>query len=287
MPVQTYVNGRYVSHAEAAVHIEDRGYQFADGVYEVIAVTGGAIIDEVPHMQRLFRSLRELNMAVPMGARSMGLVLRETLRRNRVREGALYLQVSRGVAPRNHAWPPDIKPTMVVSARAMKWPKSFTDATPITVITVSDERWSRPDIKTIALLPNSLARMQADAAGAEDTWMVDGDGQITEGSSANAWIVTEGGELVTRQLSRAILAGVTRQAIKEFVRDLGLFITERAYSVVETKAAREAFQTSTTALVKPVVKIDGATIGDGKPGHVTEQVFEAYLNHFQSFGEYL
>ncbi|MEE2761457.1 MAG: D-amino-acid transaminase [Pseudomonadota bacterium] len=285
MPVETYVNGRYVSHAEAVVHIEDRGYQFADAVYEVIAVTGGEIIDEVLHMQRLFRSLRELNMAVPMGARSMGLVLREILRRNRVREGALYLQVSRGVAPRNHAWPSEIKPTMVVSTRAMKWPKSFADVMPITIITVADERWSRPDIKTVGLLPNSLARMQADAAGAEDTWMVDKNDQITEGSSANAWIVTEGGELVTRQLSHAILAGVTRQAIMAFANNAGLVIAERAFSVVEAKAAREAFQTSTTALVKPVVKIDGATISGGKPGHVTERVFEAYLTHFQSFGE--
>lgn len=284
MPVQSYVNGRYVPHGSAAVHIEDRGYQFSDGVYEVIAVYGGAIVDEAPHMERLFRSLGELNMMPPAGARSIKLIMREILRRNRIRDGAIYLQVSRGIAPRNHAYPADIKPAMVVTARALTWPRDIAEIGGIAVIAVPDQRWARPDIKSVALLPNILDRMQASRAGADDAWMVADDGLITEGTSANAWIVTEAGALVTHQLSRAILAGVTRRAIMEFAAADGLSVTERAFSLGEAKAAREAFQTSTTALVKPVVKIDGTVIGDGAPGPVTARVFAAYRAHLSSFG---
>lgn len=284
MPRQSYVNGRYVAHAGAAVHIEDRGYQFADGVYEVIAVAGGAIVDEGPHMERLFRSLAEMRMAAPASAASIHVILHEVLHRNRIRDGAVYLQISRGVAPRNHAWPVDIKPAMVVTARALSWPQSIADVTAIEILAVPDQRWGRPDIKTVALLPNALARMQADAAGAADAWMVDGDGMVTEGTSANAWIVTEAGDLVTRQLSRAILAGVTRRAILQFAGANELTITERAFSLIEAKAAREAFQSSTTALVKPVTKIDETVIGDGQPGPVTARVFEAYIAYLASFG---
>jgi D-alanine transaminase len=284
VPRQSYVNGLYVPHDSAAVHIEDRGYQFADGVYEVIAVNRGAIVDEGPHMERLFRSLAEMRMAAPASAASIHVILHEVLRRNRIRDGAVYLQISRGVAPRNHAWPVDIKPAMVVTARALSWPQSIADVTAIEILAVPDQRWGRPDIKTVALLPNALARMQADAAGAADAWMVDGDGMVTEGTSANAWIVTEAGDLVTRQLSRAILAGVTRRAILEFSGTKDLAITARAFSLEEAKAAREAFQTSTTALVKPVTKIDDTVIGDGQPGPMTARVFEAYLAHLSSFG---
>lgn len=284
MPRQSYVNGRYVSHASAAVHIEDRGYQFADGVYEVIAVAGGAIVDEGPHMERLFRSLAEMKMTEPASAASIQVILREVMGRCRIRDGAIYLQISRGVAPRNHAWPADIKPSMVVTARPIAWPRSFAEVSAIEILAVPDQRWGRPDIKTVALLPNALARMQADAAGAADAWMVDEDGMVTEGTSANAWIVTEAGELITRQLSRAILAGVTRRAIMEFSGAQDLAITERAFSIEEAKAAREAFQTSTTALVKPVTKIDETVIGDGQPGPVTAKVYEAYLAYLTSFG---
>ncbi|MBT4721244.1 MAG: D-amino-acid transaminase [Rhodospirillaceae bacterium] len=284
MPRQSYVNGRYVPHASAAVHIEDRGYQFADGVYEVIAVAGGAIVDEGPHMERLFRSLAEMKMTAPASAASMHVILHEVMRRCRVRDGAVYLQISRGVAPRNHAWPADIKPAMVVTARPIAWPRNFAEVRAIEILAVPDQRWGRPDIKTVALLPNALARMQADAAGAADAWMVDEDGMVTEGTSANAWIVTEAGELIPRQLSRAILAGVTRRAILEFAGANMLAITERAFSLEEAKAAREAFQTSTTALVKPIKKIDETVIGDGQPGPVTAKVFEAYLAYLTSFG---
>lgn len=284
MPRQSYVNGRYVPHARAAVHIEDRGYQFADGVYEVIAVNRGAIVDEGPHMERLFRSLAEMNMAAPARAASIHVILHEVLRRNRIRDGAVYLQISRGAAPRNHAWPADIKPAMVVTARPLAWPQCFADVHAIEILAVPDQRWGRPDIKTVSLLPNALARMQADSAGAADAWMVDKDGMVTEGTSSNAWIVTEAGELVTRQLSRAILAGVTRRAILEFSSAQELAITERTFSLEEAKVAREAFQTSTTALVKPVTKIDETVIGDGQPGPVTARIFGAYLAHLQSFG---
>ncbi|MDP6429186.1 MAG: D-amino-acid transaminase [Rhodospirillales bacterium] len=284
MPVQSYVNGRYVRHHGAAIHIEDRGYQFADGVYEVIAVYGGGIVDEGPHLERLFRSLGELNIAAPGSERSIKVILREVLFRNRVRDGALYLQVSRGVAVRNHAHPPDMKPAFVVTARAHPWPKDFAAVEGIAVIAIADQRWSRCDIKTVSLLPNVLARMGADTAGADDAWMIGEDGLVTEGTASNAWIVTDAGEIVTRQLSQAILAGVTRRTILEFAAARGMTITERAFTLSEAKAAREAFQTSTTALVKPVLKIDAAVIGGGAPGPVTEVVFTAYLEHFASFG---
>ncbi|NQV57228.1 MAG: D-amino-acid transaminase [Rhodospirillales bacterium] len=279
MPAQSYVNGRYVLHDSAAVHIEDRGYQFADGVYEVIAIYGGGIVDEKPHMERFFRSLGELNIPPPASARTIAIILREILRRNRITDGALYLQVTRGVAPRNHAHPPDMKPALVVTGRAVRWPQSFAAVQPIAIVGVADERWTRADIKSVSLLPNILARMSADRTGADDAWMIDGAGYVTEGSSSNAWIVSNGDEIITRQLGHSILAGITRQAILKHFGD-ALKFTERAFTLEEAKGAAEAFQTSTTALVKPVVKIDGSPIGDGKPGGVTKKVFEAYLTHF-------
>jgi D-alanine transaminase len=271
-----YVNGRYVPHGAASVHIEDRGYQFADGVYEVIAVQRGELIDEALHLARLDRSLAELRIAAPMSRRALALVLREVVRRNRVRDGIVYLQATRGVAPRDHPFPADIRTSLVVTARRGRAvnPKALSEG--IRVITIPDIRWARCDIKAIALLPNVLGKQQAREAGAFEAWQVDEDGMVTEGTSTNAWIVTESGELVTRQASSAILNGCTRLALLDIARRVGLDFVERPFSVAEAMAAREAFLTSTTSLVLPIVRIDETTIGDGRPGPLGRRLRELY-----------
>jgi D-alanine transaminase len=263
-----YVNGRYLPHALARVHVEDRGYQFSDGVYEVCEVRGGQLVDERRHMERLARSLNELRMRAPMGPAAMGIVLRETLRRNRVRDGLIYLQVTRGVARRDHAFPPpDTKPGLVVTARAVD--RSRLDsaaANGIGVITVPDNRWERVDIKTISLLPNVLARQAARDQGAREAWFVGRDGFVTEGSSSNAWIVTAEGKIVTRPTTHGILGGVTRAVVLDVAASQGLAVEERGFTVTEAKAAREAFLTAASQIVMPVISVDGQKIGDGLPG---------------------
>jgi D-alanine transaminase len=274
-----YVNGRYLPHAEASVHIEDRGYQFADGVYEVIAVQGGEFVDEELHLARLDRSLAELRIAMPMSWRALALVLREVIRRNRVRDGIVYLQATRGVAPRDHPFPADIRTSLVVTARRARAanPKMLSEGA--SVITIPDIRWARCDIKSIALLPNVLGKQQAREAGAYEAWQVDGAGMVTEGTSTNAWIITDAGELVTRQASSAILNGCTRLALLDIARRIGLTFVERPFSVAEAKAAREAFLTSTTSLVLPIVRIDGTAIGDGRPGLLVLKLRALYAAH--------
>ena len=274
-----YVDGRYLPHADASVHIEDRGYQFADGVYEVVAVQGGELIDEALHLARLERSLAELRIAAPMSRRALGLVLREVVRRNRVRDGIVYLQVTRGVAPRDHPFPADVRPSLVITARRARTanPKALSEG--IRVITIPDIRWARCDIKSIALLPNVLGKQQAREAGAYEAWQVDADGMVTEGTSTNAWIITHAGELVTRQASNAILNGCTRLALLDIARRVGLTFVERPFSVAEAMAAREAFLTSTTAPVLPIVRIDETAVGDGKPGPLGSRLRELYAAH--------
>jgi D-alanine transaminase len=274
-----YVNGRYLPHGEASVHIEDRGYQFADGVYEVIAVQGGALIDEALHLARLDRSLGELRIAAPMSRRALSLVLRELLRRNRIGDGFVYLQVTRGVAPRDHPFPAHTNPSLVITTRRARAANPKTLSEGIRVITIPDIRWARCDIKSIALLPNVLGKQQAREAGAFEAWQVDADGMVTEGTSTNAWIITRAGELVTRQASSAILNGCTRLALLEIARRLGLTFVERPFSVAEAKAAREAFLTSTTSLVLPIVRIDGTAIGDGRPGPLVLKLRALYAAH--------
>jgi D-alanine transaminase len=263
-----YVNGRYLPHAHATVHIEDRGYQLADGVYEVCEVRGGVLIDERRHLARLHRSLDALAIAPPMGDAALGIVLRETVRRNRVRDGMVYLQVTRGVARRDHAFPdPPVKPALVVTARSIDPAKGEASAaTGIAVVTMPDIRWGRVDIKTVALTPNVLAKQAARAAGSREAWLVDADGFVTEGASTNAWIVTAAGELVTRRADHHILGGVTRLTLMDLARTERLAVVERPFTVAEAKAAREAFITAATTLVMPVVTIDGAPVGDGRPG---------------------
>ena len=265
-----YVNGRYLPHARAEVHIEDRGYQFSDGVYEVCEVRGGRLVDERKHLARLERSLTEIRMPVPMSPAALRVVLRETLRRNRVRDGLLYLQVTRGVARRDHGFPPPgTKPSIVVTARSIDRAKLEGQAeTGVAIITVPDNRWERVDIKTIALLPNVLARQSARDQGAREAWFVDRDGFVTEGSSSNAWIVSKAGAIVTRPAAGGILKGITREVALEVAAQQGLKIEERKFTVAEALAAREAFLTSATQVVMPVVRIDGSKVGDGRPGAV-------------------
>lgn len=273
-----YVNGVYTPYAEAAVHAEDRGFQFADGVYEVCEVRGGCLVDERRHMARLRRSLAELGMAEPMDLRSLGVILRETVRRNRVKNGVVYLQVTRGSVRRDFAFPaPEIAPTVVCLAHSLPRTRGDKRAEAgISIITVPDIRWARVDIKTTGLLAQSLARQQAKEAGADEAWMVDGKGFITEGASCNAWIVTADGTLVTRPADSGILRGITREVVMDIARRNGLHVEERAFTAVEAKAAREAFQTSASGLVMPVVKIDGEPVGEGRPGKTALELRGVY-----------
>jgi D-alanine transaminase len=263
-----YVNGRYVPLRGAAVNVEDRGYQFADGVYEVCEVREGRLVDERRHVDRLVRSLGELRIAMPMSRAALGIVLRETVRRNRVRDGIVYLQITRGVARRDHAFPPaGTAPSMVVTARSHdRAGAEKVAADGIAVITVPENRWPRVDIKAVALLPNVLAKQAAREAGAKEAWFVDAAGCVTEGSSTNAWIVTRDGKLVTRHTDHAILRGITRTVLLDAVKDQGLSLEERPFSVEEAYAAREAFVTSASQIVMPVVRIDGRPVGNGAPG---------------------
>jgi D-alanine transaminase len=273
-----YVNGRYVPHSRASVHIEDRGYQFADGVYEVMAVAGGAMVEEEAHLDRLDRSLDALRIPAPMARTALRHVLREVIRRNRLDRGIVYLQVTRGVARRDHAFPDSARPSLVVTARGPKRPAPRQVEDGVKVITIPDIRWRRCDIKSVALLANVLGKQQAKEAGAFEAWMVDDAGNVTEGTASNAWIVTAAGELVTRNLDQRILAGVTRGVVGHVAGELGLSLRERSFSVAEAKAAVEAFVTGTTAMVMPVVRIDDASIGAGRPGPVAQRLRAAYEN---------
>lgn len=265
-----YVNGRYVPHAAAAIHVEDRGYQFADGVYEVCGVRDGQLVDEARHMARLKRSLGELKINWPMAPRALGVVMREVVRRNGLRDGYIYMQVTRGVARRDHAFPSSNTPaSIVMTARAVDLEASEKRAqSGVAVITVPDNRWQRVDIKSVSLLPNVLAKQAARDAGAFEAWFVDGEGQVTEGSSSNAWIVTADGAIVTHPADGTILHGITRTVVAEVAARAHLRLEERAFTVEEALEAREAFMTSATAAVTPIVKIDNRSIGSGQPGPV-------------------
>lgn len=276
-----FVNGRYLPFRNAQVHIEDRGYQFADGVYEVCEVRGGRLVDERRHMARLKRSLDELRIRQPVAWTALGVILREVVARNRVTHGIVYVQVTRGVARRDHAFPPAAaKPSLVVTARALdKRRNDAIAARGIAVVSVPDTRWKRVDIKTIGLLPNVLARQAAIEQGARDAWFVDGDGAVTESASANAWIVTETGTVVTHQADHAILCGITRTVLFDAIAALGLSIEERPFTLKEAYAAREAFVTSASSFVLPVTQIDDAVIGNGKPGSLSLALRAHYFRY--------
>ncbi|HEY5347291.1 MAG TPA: D-amino-acid transaminase [Rhizomicrobium sp.] len=269
-----YVNGRYLPHGVAGVHIEDRGLQLADSIYEVCNLTGGVLLDEGAHLDRLERSLAAIEMDMPMGRTALALVMRETVRRNDARDGLLYLQVTRGALRRDHpipAHPP--RPTLILTlhptntgAAARRMEEG------VGVLTCPDERWARCDIKTTQLLPNLLAKTAARRAGAFEAWLIDADGFITEGASTNAWIVTQAGELVTRGLSHAILPGVTRAVILDAARNAQMKIVERKFTLAEALGAQEAFISSATGSAVPVVAINGQKIGNGQPGPVTRRL---------------
>lgn len=263
-----YVNGRYVPKNEARVSIEDRGYQFADGVYEVVEVAGGGLIDEVLHLERLSRSLRELRISVPLSGQALRLVVREVVKRNRVRDGMVYVQVTRGVARRDHMFPePTVRPALVVTAKATDPAAQHAKAKRgIRVVTVADTRWKRPDIKSISLLPNVLAKEEARSKGAGEAWLVGEDGLIKEGASSNAWIVEASGRIVTHPIDQTILKGITRTTLLILLDDMGLTLEERPFSPAEAYQADEAFITGATTLVMPVVAIDDRDVGQGVPG---------------------
>ncbi|MDG2527145.1 D-amino-acid transaminase [Caulobacter endophyticus] len=274
-----YVNGRFVRHGQAAVHIEDRGYQLADGVYEVWAVFDGKLADAQGHFARLWRSLDELRIAHPMSEAALTVVLREAIRRNHVREGLVYLQVTRGVAKRDHAFPnPAVPPAVVITARSVdRVAIEAKAAKGSAVITVPENRWGRCDIKTIGLLPNALAKQAARERGAIEAWFVDDLGLVTEGASSNAWIVDADGRLRTRDTQANILRGVTRLTLLDVIAEAGLPVAEQPFTVEEAKAAREAFITGAGSLVTPITSVDGVKIGDGTVGPVASRLRALYI----------
>jgi D-alanine transaminase len=276
-----YVNGRYCPLAEASVNVEDRGYQFSDGVYEVCEVRGGRLIDERLHMKRLAYSLSELRIAMPMSPASLSVVLHEVVRRNRVRWGIVYLQITRGVSRRDHAFPPALTaPSVVVTARNLDLAAAEKMAADgVAVISMPENRWARVDIKSVSLLPNVLAKQAAREQGAREAWFVDREGRVTEGSSSNAWIVTRDGKVVTRQADHAILKGITRTVLLEAIAAQGLKLEERAFTLDEAYAAREAFITSASQSVLPVVKIDGRPISNGAPGLIASALRHEFHRH--------
>ena len=266
-----YVNGRYVPHAHAVVSIDDRAFVFGDGVYEVCEISDGETVDEPRHLARLARSLAALRIAAPLSEPALKRILREVIARNRVRDGLVYLQISRGAARRDHGFPAAARPGLVVTAKSLDPALNAARAAAgVKVVTAPDERWARPDIKTVQLLPNVLAKQRAREAGAYETWFVGRDGFITEGASTNAWIVSAEGRLVTRAADGAILAGVTRATLIDVAADLGLDIDERPFTLAEALAAREAFLSSATTIVLPVIEIDGRRIGAGRPGPLAQ-----------------
>ncbi len=274
-----YVNGRYAPLSEASVHIEDRGFQFADGVYEVWAVMDGRLADHAGHFSRLWRSLGELQIDPPMSEAALDRVLRETIRRNRIKDGIVYLQITRGVARRDHAFPnPAVAPTVVITAKPQDFAALDKKARAGTrVITRPDNRWGRCDVKTVGLLPNALAKQAAKEAGAGEAWLVDADGYVTEGSSTNAWIVDAEGRLRTRDTGANILRGITRLTLLDLARECQVEVVEAPFTLAEAKAAKEAFFTAASAFLTPVTAIDGEQVGDGLPGPVTLRLRDLYV----------
>ncbi len=286
MPRQAYVNGRYTPHSDAAVHIEDRGYQFADGVYEVVPVYNGILVDEEPHLDRLERSLKELQIGMPMSRAAIKLVSRELMRRNGLTRGFVYMQITRGVAPRDHKFPTKpTAPALVMTTRQMKPHSADALEKGVKVITLRDIRWERCDIKSVSLLPNVLGKQAAAEAGAYEAWQIDEEGNITEGTSANAWIVTDSDTVVTRHANSGILNGITRIALLDLIEKEGFKLEERPFSLEEARSAREAFVTSSSSFVMPVTQIDEDPVGNGHPGLLTMKLRESYISYMNSLKE--
>ena len=276
-----YVNGDYVPEENAKVSVFDRGFLFADGGYEVTSVLGGKLIDFAGHAKRLERSLGELDMAAPISTEELLDVHRELVARNDVDEGLVYLQVTRGAPKdRDFAYPPEGTPgTVVLFSQKKKLTGPDVAAKGWKVITVEDLRWGRRDIKTVQLLYPSMGKMAAKAAGVDDAWMVE-DGHITEGTSNNAYIVKDG-KIITRHLGNEILHGITRAAVLRFAEEAQMQVEERLFTVDEAKSADEAFVTSASSFVMPVVEIDGTPLGGGTPGSVALRLREIYIEEMK------
>jgi D-alanine transaminase len=279
-----YSGGRYRPIGSPAVAVEDRGLQFADGVYEVVKSVNGRICDLERHLDRLDRSLTALAIPWPTSRRALVTVIREALRRNGLREALIYLQIDRGVAPRNHVFPRHARPTLIVTVRRATFPSSRELAEGVGVITLPDFRWKRCDIKSIGLLANVMARQRAAEAGCREVWQLDLEGRVTEGAGSNAYIVDGEGRVVTRPLGHEILGGVTREVVFELARAEGIDVVERPFTVDEALSAREAFLTSTSSLVLPVTRIDGGPIGDGRPGPTSAALLRRYQEHIWKVG---
>ena len=282
MPRVAYVNGRYVQHRSASVHIEDRGFQFADGVYEVVAIRKERLVDLKMHLNRLNRSLFELHIPWPTGWRVFSIILKEVIQRNRVTNGSIYIQITRGAADRDFSYSENLKPSIIIYTRKTRLDTIETASIGHKAISKPDIRWKRCDIKTVALLPAVMAKQAAVKAGAIEAWLVNEQGMVTEGTSSNAWIVTLKNELITRHIDNAILSGVTRNSVLKLARKLDLVLVERAFSLNEALHAKEAFCTSSTALVKPIVEIDNKKIGEGKVGPITKVLIENYLRYMDT-----
>ena len=271
-----YVNGKFLPEEAAKISVFDRGFLFADGVYEVTTVLDGKLIDFDGHAARLERSLGELEMTSPVTREELLSIHRELVARNGVTEGLVYLQITRGAADRDFAFPVGAEPSIVLFTQAVPVIERASARDGIRVISTPDLRWGRRDIKTVQLLYPSMAKMAAKKAGADDAWMVE-DGMVTEGTSNNAWIV-KGNRIVTRHLGNEILHGITRAAVLRLAREAQMTVEERAFSLDEAKAADEAFVTSASAFVTPVVAIDGAPLGSGTPGPVARRLREIYID---------
>lgn len=276
-----YVNGRYVPQRHASVNVEDRGYQFGDGIYEVVHLYGGRFVDEDRHLDRLERSLREIRLPMPLSRQALSHVLLEVARRNRVTEGLLYMQVTRGVARRDHPFPAEpVPPALVVTVKRIKpYPRSI-DGWGGDAITLPDLRWARRDIKSLNLLPNVLARQAAREQGAIEAILYEEEsGLVTEGAATTFWIVDEAGRIRTRPLSHDILPGCTRGALMAELRQAAISYDETPFTLEDLARAREAFITSATSFVKPILRIDGRPVGDGAPGPVTRRLFDIFSRH--------
>jgi D-alanine transaminase len=273
-----YVNGRYLAHHQAAVHIEDRGYQFGDGVYEVVMVLNGQFVDYDGHIKRLYNSLKSIQIDIPISESALRVVMTRMIRLNHLQHGSIYLQITRGVARRDHKFPAASWPAMVMTAKHLASPP-MPSQKGVAAITLADERWARRDIKTIQLLPNCLAKQRAAEAGAFEAILVMPDGSVSEGSSSNVWIVNTAGELVTRTANENILNGITRQSVQKIAKAHQLKMVERNFDVAEMLAAREVFITSATSIVTAITQIDDRKIADGKIGRISAALREDYLRY--------
>lgn len=278
MPRLAYVNGHYRPLSRAQISIQDRGFQFADSVYEVIGARFGIFLDYDLHMDRLNRSLASIALALPVTRRVFDHLLRETMRRNQLKDGLVYIQISRGAAPRDHAFPgPDTAPTLVIIAKPYDWSAADRRSSRgIAVVTSPDLRWKRCDIKATALLANVLAKEDAHQRGAGEVWFLDDAGMVTEGASSNAWIVDRAGTAITHPLNSEILDGITRHRFMALIREAGIRVEEKKFSLAEALSAREAFTTSATNIGTAVLTLNGQIIGNGEPGALSTQIRKLY-----------